>query len=572
MTAAVSPSSQPTHSSDALEAALSRVSQQAERFAREPIAKKIAWLYQMRECAGRLAEQWVQLSCQHKRISATDAISAEGWFNGPVPVLRTLRLLSVSLSDIQKGGRPELPGTPQSLDNGQLSVPVFPRGVYDRAMLPGVTAEVRLQPGITADNLQQAEFYSRTDPSGKVAGVLGAGNLTSIPLLDSLYKLFVEGHAVVLKLNPVNDYIRQIAEQICRPLIEQGYMAIVSGNAEVGGRLCRDPRVDTIHITGSDRTHDAIVWGSDAAERDRRRRDNQPILNKPITSELGSITPVCVVPGPYTPKQMQAMAESIAGMVTQNASFNCVSAKMLVLPKNWKGTPELLEQLTAVFKQVPPRYANYPGARERYQALTLKADSVTPIGKAKDGQLPWTLIQGLDARDANTLQFRMEPFCSILSVVELDALHPVEFLSAACDFCNEKLWGTLGAMLFVPPSQLSSESMSVAVESAIRELRYGCVAINQWTGVAYAMGNAPWGGHPSSSLADIQSGKGWVHNTLMLEGVEKCVVRGPLSGPLRPVWSPLHRKAHILGSRLAELELQPTAWRLSKLGLGSLGS
>lgn len=572
MAAAVSSPPSSSQFSDLLEPSLARVSERAETFAREPIAKKIAWLYQMRECAGRLAEQWVQLSCQHKRISATEAISGEGWFNGPVPVLRTLRLLSIALSEIEKTGRPQLPGTPKELDNGQLSVPVFPRGVYDRAMLPGVSAEVRMQPGLSVDTFKQASFYSQASPEGRVAGVLGAGNLTSIPLLDSLYKLFVEGQAVVLKLNPVNDYIYPIAEQIFRPLIEQGYMAILRGGASLGGKLCSDPRVDTVHITGSDRTHDAIVWGSDAAERISRRNNNEPLLSKPISSELGNITPVCVVPGPYTAKQFSAMAESIAGMLTQNASFNCVAAKMLVLPKDWDGNSRLLEELTAVLKQVAPRYANYPGARERHQALTLKADAVTPIGNAQEGQLPWTLIAGLDANDPNTLQFRMEPFCSILSVVELSENDPAQFLSDACDFCNDKLWGTLGAMLFVHPSQLNDDAFSTEVEAAVRKLRYGCVAINQWTGVAYAMGSAPWGGHPSSTLTDIQSGQGWVHNTLMLEGIEKCVVRGPLGGPLRPPWSPLHRKAHILGRRLAELETQPSAWRLSKLGLGAVGT
>lgn len=41
---------------------------------------------------------------------------------------------------------------------------------------------------------------------GKVALVLGAGNVSSIGLMDVLYKLFIENQATLLKMNPVNEY------------------------------------------------------------------------------------------------------------------------------------------------------------------------------------------------------------------------------------------------------------------------------------------------------------------------------------------------------------------------------
>jgi hypothetical protein len=135
---------------------------------------------------------------------------------------------------------------------------------------------------------------------------------------------------------------------------------------------------------------------------------------------------------------------------------------------------------------------------------------------------------------------------------------------------NESVWGTLNAMLFVHPSMLKDPRLSVEVEQSVQRLRYGAVAINQWSAVAYALGSTPWGGHPSSSLEDIQSGLGWAHNTLMLEGVEKCVVTGPLESPFRPLWSPLHRTGQRVGRQLCEFESEPDAWRLSKLGWTAL--
>jgi len=48
---------------------------------------------------------------------------------------------------------------------------------------------------------------------------------------------------------------------------------VVYGGAEVGRFLVYHPQVDDVHITGSDLTHDLIVWGPPGAERERRKRE-----------------------------------------------------------------------------------------------------------------------------------------------------------------------------------------------------------------------------------------------------------------------------------------------------------
>ncbi len=45
---------------------------------------------------------------------------------------------------------------------------------------------------------------------GKLALVLGAGNVASIAPLDVLHKLFIENQVCLLKLNPVNDYLHDL--------------------------------------------------------------------------------------------------------------------------------------------------------------------------------------------------------------------------------------------------------------------------------------------------------------------------------------------------------------------------
>jgi aldehyde dehydrogenase (NAD(P)+) len=84
------------------------------------------------------------------------------------------------------------------------------------------------------------------------------------------------------------------------------------------------------------------------------------------------------------------------------------------------------------------------------------------------------------------------------------------------------------------------------------------VAVNTWPAAGYALVSLPWGGHPSSSAQDIQSGLGWVHNTFMLEDIEKAVIRAPLTNLPAPPWVPGHRGMRDLARKLVEFELGPS--------------
>jgi hypothetical protein len=64
----------------------------------------------------------------------------------------------------------------------------------------------------------------------------------------------------------------------------------------------------------------------------------------------------------------------------------------------------------------------------------------------------------------------------------------------------------------------------------------------------------------------VQSGLGWVHNSLMFEGVEKTVQRGPLRAFPVPPYFPGHRSLHLLGRALADFEAAPSAAGLAKVG------
>ncbi|HEY8105470.1 MAG TPA: hypothetical protein VIE46_05135, partial [Gemmatimonadales bacterium] len=533
---------------------VSRLQDGAARLALLPLHDRIGLARAMQAGYLRLAEEIVRASCAAKGILGTPA-EAEEWALGPLFVVRQLRLVAESLSALARTGNTAIGPVSRTAD-GQVTVGVFPAGPIDRVLYSGITVDVHMQEGVTeaAMHAARASFYRGRPHQGRTVVVLGAGNLASIPAMDVITKLFNESKACLLKMNPVNAYLGPLMEAAFAEPIRRGFLQVAYGEGDEGAYLIGHPGIDEIHLTGSDHTYDRIMWGPPGAERDARKARNTPLVTKPFTAELGNVSPVLVVPGPYSDKELAFQAESIAGAVTCNASFNCNSAKMLVTPKGWDRRGALLGSLERTLADVPPRLAYYPGAVERWRDLTQGRNGLKTIGTAADGELPWTLNYGLDADDATERAFRTEPFCAILSETQVGSDDPVEFLDRSVEFANQRLWGTLTADIVVHPKLLKDPAVAAALERAISRLRYGVVTVNSWSGWAFAYSSPPWGAYPGSTRADIQSGAGWVHNTPMLEGLEKAVLRHPLTIVPKPVTFPSHRSASALLPRVTRLE------------------
>jgi len=82
------------------------------------------------------------------------------------------------------------------------------------------------------------------------------------------------------------------------------------------------------------------------------------------------------------------------------------------------------------------------------------------------------------------------------------------------------------------------------------------VAVNTFPGISFVFASPPWGAYPGSKLDDIQSGSGFVHNTPMLEGIEKAVIRAPLTVFPKPAFLPSHRTAQTVMRRIVAMEEQ----------------
>src|SRR5205085_968159 len=153
-------------------------------------------------------------------------------------------------------------------------------------------------------------------------------------------------------------------------------------------------KVHALHVTGSDRTYDAIVWGGTREEQLERKKKGERANTRPFSAELGCVTPVIVVPGPWFEKDIRFQARHIASMVTQNASFNCNAAKVLVTARGWLQRDELLAAVHAELKKTPARKAYYPGACSRHRAFLEKYPGALVLGEkpsdaADDEVVPW---------------------------------------------------------------------------------------------------------------------------------------------------------------------------------------
>jgi aldehyde dehydrogenase (NAD(P)+) len=551
-----------------LDSAVEKVHAAAEKFVRLSIEDRIALADSMQQGYLKIAETSVRAGCAAKGIAFNSPLAAEEWATGPWCVIRHLRLVREQLESLQRRGNTTI-GQIREAADGRSMVEVFPTNQIDGMLFQNCKVEVRMQHGMNAREIDQrrAPFYRGNRHGGATVLVLGAGNIAAIGPMDVISKMFNEGKVCVLKMNPVNAYLGPFIEQAFATVIKQGFLAVVYGGADEGNYLIQHTGIDEIHLTGSDATHDAIVWGPPGPEREARQRLNTPKCTKPVTSELGNVSPVILVPGPYTEKQLAYQAQDLASYAVMNAGFLCNAARVLITPQQWAPRRKFLQKLQQVLEGIPARNSYYPGAEDLWWKHTEGRNRAIKIGDAANGKLPWTLLAGLDANNPNEPLFAREAFCPILTETSVGSSDPVEFLEQAVDYANERLWGTLSATLVVHPQLMKDMRTAAAVERAIARLRYGTVSINAFPGLSFAFGAPPWGAYPGATLGNIQSGRGWVHNTPMLEGIEKAVMRFPLTMFPKPVYFPTHRTAHKTMQSLIKLDthaswskLPPVMW------------
>ncbi len=555
----------------ALDAVVNEVADHAASWAGTDAAARADLLQRVITDTMAALDDWLDAACRAKGLAARSTEAGEELFAGVGTFVRMARLLRESLHDIAKDGRPAFAGPVREASDGRLRVQVFPDGAFDRITFPQTTAEVWMQPGVTRESLTLGQAPAYADPIGHAgtALVLAAGNVASLGPRDVLSKLFVEGKVVVMKANPVNDYLVPHWSRALAPLIDAGVLRIVEGGAAVGHYLTAHARIDEVHITGSDKTYDAVVFGT-GPEGARRKEADDPALAKPVSAELGNVSPVIVVPGRWSIGELRYQAEHVATMLVNNAGFNCISARVVVTHAAWPQRDAFLGALTQTLAGITARRAYYPGAAERRDAFVAAHTEAEEYGSGPDDALPWTFIRGVPPGHTDDICFNVESFCGELAETALTAPSAAAFVHAATAFCNDVVWGTLGATLIVSPSSMKEHAVADAVERAVADLRYGSIGVNVWHGLSFAMGSTTWGAYPGHPRTDIQSGTGVVGNAAMFDRPQKSVVRGPFRSRPKPPWFATAGESYDVMRRFVAFEAEPSAARIPGLLLAAL--
>lgn len=483
-----------------------------------PLEEKIELLVSLRKSLKEHAEEWVEATARGKKLAKDSVYIGEEWTFGPYSLAGGINALIDTLTSL-KNGQTKLPGKIRVRDDGQVIAKVYPQNMYDTLIMNGVSAEVWMEPGVTKDDLvtHTAKLYKEEGVKGAVTLVLGAGNVSSICAFDVLYMLFAKGSVVVCKLNVVNDCMFPALQKIFSPFIAAGYVRFVCGEVDVGKYLTDHDLVDAIHLTGSSRTHDAIVFGV-GEEGTKRKAANNPRLDKEITSELGGVGAVIVVPGPWTNADIAFQAEHIATMKLHNTGCNCIAAQVVVMPRTWRQSKSLVGKIRDLFATIPERPLFYPGAEDRLNEAISKGENAEVIkGRA--------FVGNVDAKGVDEYAFRTEFFTTALSQTYLEGDDAKTYLENAIKFVNESAYGTLGVTLLIHPKTI--KVLGSEFGDCLAKLRYGAIGVNIWCGLVYFIPHCAWGAFPGHTLDDIQSGKDFVHNAYLFDKPQKSIIYGP---------------------------------------------
>lgn len=492
-------------------------------WAREfPISSRIKLLEEVLANVVKYRDEWIQLDLAARQVPEGHWSMNESAPLGPIGAEFLINDYLNTLRKLEQHNGME-PFAPARQDGDRITIDSFPRNDEDKNMFPGVRAEIHLMHGTKLDDLAslQAKTYKDPNYEGGLSLVLSAGNVASLTLRDAFHKLFNEKKVVIIKANPILEYLGPLLNKILEPLVRHGFVKMVSGGSKEGNLLANHEGIDDIIMTGSDKTFESIIYGAGPQGLKNKEIDNR-INKKPVEGELGNISPVIVVPGNWTEADYDHYADLLLQMMTVNNGYACLTTRVVILPKNWDGSEKLMNKLTALMSKAVPAINFYPGTDlTAKEAMECYPDALQ-FGKLTNASQPMIFATNLSP-DKNEPAFTREFWMTFSSQVSLNGDTPEEFLKNAIQFANERLWGTLVATIFIDHETQVSLEKSGAMKKFIDDLQYGNVTINVWPVITAVAGQNSEGGYPGSSYTNIQSGNVITRNSLMLDKIEKTV-------------------------------------------------
>ncbi len=500
---------------------------------------------------------WATICSDNKGTTKTPA-EGEEWLGGPfASVLATQYYIKSLTNDDDL--------VEKKYNSEENSYKVFPNSFTERITFPFIDAKVIFNKSMSFEDINKYRGFSkRYDIDPSITLVLGAGNFSSIPYLDVLYHLITRKSVILLKLNPVNEYLKPVFEKVFQSFIERGYIIVTTGNIDESKYMAKHPGINHIHLTGSDKTFEDIVYGRELTEKERKSKSLSKINNKPITSELGNVTPIIIHPGKWSTSDIKYQARKIVTAKLNNNGFNCIAAQVVVLPDGWGQTETLIKFVKHYMSKAKERKAYYPESIERLEKLEKdkgyeRVNALSCVTPHLTREIKAYSKFEIDEVWSSTIYFKKIEYTSV-----------EDFANKAIDYCNDELWGNLGVSVIIKDHdrKFNNHITNLYVDN----LNYGTVAINEWAAIGYIIPQLPWGGFPGNRDNDIQSGQSVVHNSMLFESPLKGVVNTKfrISRIIDPPWFVTNKKARRLFKNLTYYQIHNSNINFLKLIFAAL--
>ena len=500
---------------------------------------------------------WATICSDNKGTTKTPA-EGEEWLGGPfASVLATQYYIKSLTNDDDL--------VEKKYNSEENSYKVFPNSFTERITFPFIDAKVIFNKSMSFEDINKYRGFSkRYDIDPSITLVLGAGNFSSIPYLDVLYHLITRKSVILLKLNPVNEYLKPVFEKVFQSFIERGYIIVTTGNIDESKYMAKHPGINHIHLTGSDKTFEDIVYGRELTEKERKSKSLSKINNKPITSELGNVTPIIIHPGKWSTSDIKYQARKIVTAKLNNNGFNCIAAQVVVLPDGWGQTETLIKFVKHYMSKAKERKAYYPESIERLEKLEKdkgyeRVNALSCVTPHLTREIKAYSKFEIDEVWSSTIYFKKIEYTSV-----------EDFANKAIDYCNDELWGNLGVSVIIKDHdrKFNNHITNLYVDN----LNYGTVAINEWAAIGYIIPQLPWGGFPGNRDNDIQSGQSVVHNSMLFESPLKGVVNTKfrISRLIDPPWFVTNKKARRLFRNLTYYQINNSNINFLKLIFAAL--
>jgi len=500
---------------------------------------------------------WATICSDNKGTTKTPA-EGEEWLGGPfASVLATQYYIKSLTNDDDL--------VEKKYNSEENSYKVFPNSFTERITFPFIDAKVIFNKSMSFEDINKYRGFSkRYDIDPSITLVLGAGNFSSIPYLDVLYHLITRKSVILLKLNPVNEYLKPVFEKVFQSFIERGYIIVTTGNIDESKYMAKHPGINHIHLTGSDKTFEDIVYGRELTEKERKSKSLSKINNKPITSELGNVTPIIIHPGKWSTSDIKYQARKIVTAKLNNNGFNCIAAQVVVLPDGWGQTETLIKFVKHYMSKAKERKAYYPESIERLEKLEKdkgyeRVNALSCVTPHLTREIKAYSKFEMDEVWSSTIYFKKIEYTSV-----------EDFANKAIDYCNDELWGNLGVSVII--KDYTKKFNRHLTELYISNLDYGTIAINEWAAIGYIIPQLPWGGFPGNKDNDIQSGQSVVHNSILFESPLKGVVttKFRISKFIDPPWFVTNKKSRRLFRNLTYYQIENSNINLFKLIFAAL--